>query len=172
VTKYKPSSDILALYEHGVRHFGENYPQELEGKAKEVRSTVLFLPFPRLSDLFFLFRIFRLFQLPDDIQWHFIGTLQSNKCKVLAGPSARPSFLPSPPDFSSLPRQPSPTSSPSRPSPLSNPPTPSTTTSPLLKRPPEPPLSTSSCKSTLRARNKNPDSPLSPPPPPPLARQN
>lgn len=37
VTKLKPSSDIQALYEHGIRHFGENYPQELEGKAKEVR---------------------------------------------------------------------------------------------------------------------------------------
>ncbi|GAA6055552.1 hypothetical protein JCM3770_006783 [Rhodotorula araucariae] len=38
VSKYKPAGDILALHEHGVRHFGENYPQELEGKAKEVRS--------------------------------------------------------------------------------------------------------------------------------------
>ncbi|GAA6035995.1 hypothetical protein JCM8097_005205 [Rhodosporidiobolus ruineniae] len=57
VSKYKPASDILALYEHGVRHFGENYPQELEGKAQE---------------------------LPNDIAWHFIGTLQSNKCKMLA----------------------------------------------------------------------------------------
>ncbi|GAA6058517.1 hypothetical protein JCM10212_006956 [Sporobolomyces blumeae] len=57
VSKLKPSSDILALYEHGVRHFGENYPQELEGKAKE---------------------------LPDDVAWHYIGTLQSNKCKMLA----------------------------------------------------------------------------------------
>lgn len=37
VSKLKPSSDILALHEHGVRHFGENYPQELEAKAKEVR---------------------------------------------------------------------------------------------------------------------------------------
>ncbi|GAA5873142.1 hypothetical protein JCM3774_000062 [Rhodotorula dairenensis] len=57
VTKLKPSSDIQALYEHGIRHFGENYPQELEGKAKE---------------------------LPEDIAWHYIGTLQSNKCKMLA----------------------------------------------------------------------------------------
>ncbi|KAL8276151.1 hypothetical protein RQP46_011445 [Phenoliferia psychrophenolica] len=57
VSKLKPSSDILALYEHGVRHFGENYPQELESKSKE---------------------------LPADIQWHFIGALQSNKCKMLA----------------------------------------------------------------------------------------
>ncbi|GAA5877271.1 hypothetical protein JCM16303_006223 [Sporobolomyces ruberrimus] len=57
VSKVKPSSDILALYNHGVRHFGENYPQELEGKAKE---------------------------LPEDVAWHYIGTLQSNKCKMLA----------------------------------------------------------------------------------------
>ncbi|GAA5957450.1 hypothetical protein JCM3765_001144 [Sporobolomyces pararoseus] len=57
VSKLKPSSDILALYNHGVRHFGENYPQELESKSKE---------------------------LPEDIEWHYIGTLQSNKCKMLA----------------------------------------------------------------------------------------
>ncbi|KAK4050485.1 hypothetical protein OIO90_005068 [Microbotryomycetes sp. JL221] len=57
VSKLKPSSDILALYEHGVRHFGENYPQELEQKSRE---------------------------LPDDIKWHFIGALQSNKAKMLA----------------------------------------------------------------------------------------
>ncbi|BGP52694.1 hypothetical protein JCM8202v2_000250 [Rhodotorula sphaerocarpa] len=42
VSKLKPSSDILALYEHGIRHFGENYPQELEGKAKEATIPNLF----------------------------------------------------------------------------------------------------------------------------------
>ncbi|SCZ90279.1 BZ3500_MvSof-1268-A1-R1_Chr1-3g01889 [Microbotryum saponariae] len=57
VSKLKPSSDILALYDHGVRHFGENYPQELVDKAKE---------------------------LPSDIRFHFIGSLQSNKAKMLA----------------------------------------------------------------------------------------
>ncbi|KAM0755774.1 hypothetical protein T439DRAFT_320485 [Meredithblackwellia eburnea MCA 4105] len=57
VSKLKPSGDIQALFEHGVRHFGENYPQELESKAKELSS---------------------------EIQWHFIGALQSNKCKMLA----------------------------------------------------------------------------------------
>lgn len=56
VSKLKPSSDIMALYEHGVRHFGENYVQELVSKAKE---------------------------LPKDICWHFIGGLQSGKCKDL-----------------------------------------------------------------------------------------
>lgn len=57
VSKVKPSSDIMALYNHGVRHFGENYVQELVSKAKE---------------------------LPKDIHWHFIGSLQTGKCKDLA----------------------------------------------------------------------------------------
>ncbi|KAJ3326425.1 hypothetical protein HDU76_012929 [Blyttiomyces sp. JEL0837] len=56
VSKTKPSSDILAAYAGGQRHFGENV-QELVDKAQE---------------------------LPTDIQWHFIGSLQSNKCKILA----------------------------------------------------------------------------------------
>ncbi|KAF9975389.1 hypothetical protein BGZ73_000953 [Actinomortierella ambigua] len=57
VSKYKPSSDIVAAYKTGHKHFGENYVQELAEKANE---------------------------LPKDIQWHFIGSLQSNKCKVVA----------------------------------------------------------------------------------------
>ncbi|EMG45562.1 hypothetical protein SBY92_004918 [Candida maltosa Xu316] len=57
VSKLKPSSDIMALYSIGVRHFGENYVQELISKANE---------------------------LPDDIQWHFIGGLQSGKTKDLS----------------------------------------------------------------------------------------
>lgn len=57
VSKLKPVSDILTLYNHGVRHFGENYVQELVTKSQ---------------------------QLPKDIQWHFIGLLQTDKCKVLA----------------------------------------------------------------------------------------
>ncbi|KAJ3991640.1 proline synthetase associated protein [Lentinula boryana] len=57
VSKYKPSADILVCYEYGQRDFGENYVQELVDKAKE---------------------------LPFEIQWHFIGTLQSNKAKLLA----------------------------------------------------------------------------------------
>ncbi|KAI5448852.1 hypothetical protein NCC49_006073 [Naganishia albida] len=56
VSKLKPASDILALYDAGHRHFGENYIQELTEKAA---------------------------QLPKDIEWHFIGTLQSNKAKTL-----------------------------------------------------------------------------------------
>lgn len=57
VSKLKPASDIKILYDHGVRHFGENYVQELVEKAH---------------------------MLPSDIQWHFIGGLQTNKCKDLA----------------------------------------------------------------------------------------
>jgi PLP dependent protein len=57
VSKTKPISDILALYEQGQRDFGENYVQELLEKQP---------------------------QLPSDIRWHFIGHLQSNKVKYLA----------------------------------------------------------------------------------------
>lgn len=57
VSKTKPISDILELYELGHRDFGENYVQELVQKAD---------------------------QLPKDIRWHFIGHLQSNKVKYIA----------------------------------------------------------------------------------------
>jgi pyridoxal phosphate enzyme (YggS family) len=56
VSKTKPKEDILAAYEAGQRHFGENYVQELVEKSQ---------------------------QLPKDIQWHFIGSIQSNKIKQL-----------------------------------------------------------------------------------------
>lgn len=38
VSKYKPASDILTCYECGQRDFGENYVNELEEKAQQVRS--------------------------------------------------------------------------------------------------------------------------------------
>ncbi|PQE29488.1 family pyridoxal phosphate enzyme protein [Rutstroemia sp. NJR-2017a WRK4] len=58
VSKLKPASDILALHrEAKVEHFGENYAQELMEKAEI---------------------------LPREIKWHFIGGLQSNKCKPLS----------------------------------------------------------------------------------------
>jgi PLP dependent protein len=56
VSKYIPVEDIRTAYDTGQRHFGENYIQELITKSTE---------------------------LPDDIKWHFIGSLQSNKCKLL-----------------------------------------------------------------------------------------
>lgn len=55
VSKLKPPADILALYEDEQckqRHFGENYAQELMEKAA---------------------------MLPKEIQWHFIGGLQSSE---------------------------------------------------------------------------------------------
>jgi PLP dependent protein len=57
VSKTKPVEDILALYDLGHRDFGENYVQELTEKAEK---------------------------LPQDIRWHFIGHLQSNKVKQIA----------------------------------------------------------------------------------------
>ena len=56
VSKTKPASDILELYTSGHRAFGENYFQELLEKAAA---------------------------LPEDIQWHFIGHLQSQKASKL-----------------------------------------------------------------------------------------
>ncbi|XP_073027411.1 uncharacterized protein [Primulina eburnea] len=56
VSKTKPVPLIRQVYDAGHRHFGENYVQELIEKAP---------------------------QLPDDIEWHFIGNLQSNKVKPL-----------------------------------------------------------------------------------------
>lgn len=57
VSKTKPVEDILALYELGQRDFGENYVQEMADKKSN---------------------------LPDDIRWHFIGHLQSNKIKYMS----------------------------------------------------------------------------------------
>ena len=68
ISKIKPASDIKALYDAGYRTFGENYIQELVDKAAIVRSH-LGQSQP---------------QLPDDIDWHFVGALQSNKAKLLA----------------------------------------------------------------------------------------
>ncbi|MBO9564849.1 MAG: YggS family pyridoxal phosphate-dependent enzyme [Niastella sp.] len=57
VSKTKPVEDIKVLYDLGQRDFGENYVQELAEKQ---------------------------LLLPDDIRWHFIGHLQSNKVKYIA----------------------------------------------------------------------------------------
>jgi len=57
VSKTKPSADIMELHALGHRDFGENYVQELVKKQAE---------------------------LPQDIRWHFIGHLQSNKIKMIA----------------------------------------------------------------------------------------
>lgn len=57
VSKTKPAADIEEMYALGQRDFGENYVQELVEKQA---------------------------MLPSDIQWHFIGHLQSNKVKYIA----------------------------------------------------------------------------------------
>ncbi|MBK5202655.1 MAG: YggS family pyridoxal phosphate-dependent enzyme [Prolixibacteraceae bacterium] len=57
VSKTKPLSDIEEAYKAGQRIFGENKVQELTEKHES---------------------------LPDDIQWHMIGHLQTNKVKYIA----------------------------------------------------------------------------------------
>ena len=57
VSKTKPDSDIIEAYKAGHMVFGENKVQDLAAKQ------------PRL---------------PADIQWHFIGHLQTNKVKSIA----------------------------------------------------------------------------------------
>lgn len=56
VGKTKPPELLQEVYDAGQRVFGENYVQELVDKAPV---------------------------LPSDIQWHFVGHLQSNKVKLL-----------------------------------------------------------------------------------------
>ncbi|MCZ4695376.1 YggS family pyridoxal phosphate-dependent enzyme [Ancylomarina euxinus] len=58
VSKTKPQEDIIEAYEGGYKIFGENKPQELKQKYEA---------------------------LPKDIEWHFIGHLQTNKVKYIAG---------------------------------------------------------------------------------------
>ena len=56
VSKFHPIETILEAYGAGQRLFGESRPQELKSKAEI---------------------------LPDDIEWHFIGHLQTNKIKMV-----------------------------------------------------------------------------------------
>ena len=56
ISKYHPNEYIEAAYEEGQRIFGESHEQELSRKSET---------------------------LPKDIQWHFIGHLQTNKVKYI-----------------------------------------------------------------------------------------
>ena len=56
VSKFHPVQEILEAYSAGQRCFGENRPQEFAAKAAT---------------------------LPKDIEWHFIGHLQTNKLKLV-----------------------------------------------------------------------------------------
>ena len=57
VSKYHPAEYIMAAYEEGQRIFGESHEQEIRQKVDV---------------------------LPKDIEWHFIGHLQTNKVKYIA----------------------------------------------------------------------------------------
>lgn len=59
VSKGQPIEKIQLLYEAGHRDFGENYAQELTAKANSLQHL-------------------------DQIRWHFIGPIQSNKVKSIA----------------------------------------------------------------------------------------
>lgn len=59
VSKTKPVSDIVLAYEAGQRLFGENYVQEGVEKIQALQHL-------------------------RDIEWHFIGPLQSNKTRLVA----------------------------------------------------------------------------------------
>lgn len=58
VSKKHPAEAIKKAYDFGQRAFGENYVQELLDKAEQLKKL--------------------------DIEWHFIGPLQSNKTKHIA----------------------------------------------------------------------------------------
>ena len=57
ISKYHPNEYIETAYEEGQRIFGESHEQELRQKVES---------------------------LPKDIEWHFIGHLQTNKVKYIA----------------------------------------------------------------------------------------
>jgi len=56
VSKFHPVERLMEAYNAGQRIFGENRPQELAAKVP---------------------------QMPADVQWHFIGHLQTNKLKLV-----------------------------------------------------------------------------------------
>ena len=60
VSKTFPAEDVRAAFDAGQRAFGENYVQEAVAKITELA------------------------ELRREIEWHFIGPLQSNKTKIVA----------------------------------------------------------------------------------------
>jgi PLP dependent protein len=58
VSKTFSPEEVMAVYDQGHRHFGENRADELAEKADV---------------------------LPGDIRWHFVGALQSNKVRLVRG---------------------------------------------------------------------------------------
>ena len=60
VSKTFPAARIVELFHEGQKDFGENRAQELEAKARDIE---------------------------EDVVWHFVGHLQSNKAKAVTGVS-------------------------------------------------------------------------------------
>ena len=58
VSKRKSTDHIKAAFNAGITNFGENYAQELQQKCEELNM--------------------------NDIVWHFIGPIQSNKVKLIS----------------------------------------------------------------------------------------
>ena len=91
VSKTKPVALIRQIYDAGHRCFGENYVQEFIDKAPQVPPSLsLSLSTPRRVRSFVesnraRSRFTLIVQLPEDIEWHFVGHLQSNKAKTLLG---------------------------------------------------------------------------------------
>ena len=56
VSKYHPVTELMEAYNAGQRSFGENIAQEFSAKVP---------------------------QMPSDVEWHFIGHLQTNKLKLV-----------------------------------------------------------------------------------------
>ncbi len=62
VSKTWPASDVLLLASLGLRDFGENRVQEVVRKAADVAAG-----------------------MAGGVRWHFVGRLQRNKCRTVAG---------------------------------------------------------------------------------------
>ena len=67
ISKFHPEEYLSAAYAEGQRIFGESHEQELAKKVAD---------------------------LPKDIEWHFIGHLQTNKVKYIAISTFSPSKCP------------------------------------------------------------------------------
>jgi pyridoxal phosphate enzyme (YggS family) len=61
ISKKMPPADIQAAYDAGQRDFGENYGQELRDKREALAASAA------------------------ELRWHFVGPLQANKVKYVAG---------------------------------------------------------------------------------------
>lgn len=83
VSKTKPATDVIDAWLAGQRIFAENYVQEALPKVEEVNELI---KIAKSSPI--LRKQFQLDARPDsenEIEWHFIGTLQSKKAKHVVG---------------------------------------------------------------------------------------